>query len=92
MTKYRIEIAETLSRTVEMEADCEADAIDKVRQKYRNCEIILNASDYVKTEISVNKWKKQGGTLVLSREMLNFATANCSLWALANFVELDSSI
>jgi hypothetical protein len=55
MTKYRIEIAETLSRTVEMEADCEADAIDKVRQKYRNCEIILNASDYVKTEISVNK-------------------------------------
>jgi len=55
MTKYRIEITETLSHTVEMEADSEADAIDKVRQMYRNCEIILDASDYVETEISVKR-------------------------------------
>ena len=55
MTKYRIEIAETLSHTVEMEADSESDAIDKVRQMYRNCEIILDASDYVETEISVKR-------------------------------------
>jgi len=55
MTKYRIEITETLSHTVEMEADSEADAIGKVRQMYRNCEIILDASDYVETEISVKR-------------------------------------
>ena len=38
-----------------MEADSESDAIDKVRQMYRNCEIILDASDYVETVISVKR-------------------------------------
>ena len=55
MKKYRIEITETLSRTIETEAESEAVAVEKVRQMYRNGDIILDASDYIETEISVKK-------------------------------------
>ena len=55
MMKYRVEITETLSRTIEMDAKNEEAAVDMVRQMYRNCEIVLDASDYVETEISVKK-------------------------------------
>ena len=55
MKKYRIEVKELLSRIVETEADNEEDAVEMVRQMYRNCELVLDASDYVETEISVKK-------------------------------------
>jgi hypothetical protein len=55
MTKYRIEVTEVLSRIVEAEAENEDDAVEMVRQMYRNCELVLDASDYVETEISVKK-------------------------------------
>ena len=55
MTKYRVEITETLSRTIETNAESEDDAIEMVRQMYRNCKLVLDASDYVETEISVKK-------------------------------------
>ena len=55
MTKYRIEVTEVLSRIVETEAENEDKAVDRVRQMYQNCEIVLDASDYVETEISVKK-------------------------------------
>ena len=55
MTKYRIEVREVLSRIVETDAENEDDAVEMVRQMYRNCEIVLDASDYVETEISVKK-------------------------------------
>ena len=55
MTKYRIEVIEVLSRIVETEAENEDDAVEMVRQMYRNCELVFDASDYVETEISVKK-------------------------------------
>ena len=55
MTKYKIEVTEVLSRIVETDAENEDDAVEIVRQMYRNYEIILNASDYVETEISVKR-------------------------------------
>ena len=55
MTKYRIEITEVLSRIVETEANNEDDAVEMVRLMYRNCELVLDASDYVETEISVKR-------------------------------------
>ena len=55
MTKYRIDITETLSRTIETEAESEDEAVEIVRRMYRNCDIILDASDYVETEFSVKK-------------------------------------
>ena len=55
MTKYRIEVTEVLSRIVETEAENEDDAVEMVRQMYRNCELVLDASDYVETKISVKR-------------------------------------
>jgi len=55
MKKYRIEVTEVLSRIVETDAENEDDAVEMVRQMYRNCEIVLDASDYVETEISVKR-------------------------------------
>ena len=55
MTKYRVKIVETLSRTIETEAESGDAAVEKVRQMYQKCEIILDASDYVETEISVKR-------------------------------------
>ena len=55
MTKYRIEVTEVLSRIVETEAENEDEAVEMVRQMYRNCELVLDASDYVETEIRVNR-------------------------------------
>lgn len=58
MTKYRINITETLSRTIETEADSDRNAIEKVKLMYRNCDIVLDASDYVRTEFSVISEKR----------------------------------
>ena len=55
MTKYRIEVTEYLSRIVETEAENENDAVEMVRQMYRNCDLVLDSSDYVETEISVKR-------------------------------------
>ena len=55
MTKYRIEVTEYLSRIVETEAENEDDAVKIVRQMYQNCDLILDSSDYVETEISVKR-------------------------------------
>ena len=55
MTKYRIEVREVLSRIVETEAENADDAVEMVRQMYRNCEIVLDASDYQETDIDVKR-------------------------------------
>lgn len=55
MMKYRIKVTEILSRIIETEAENEDAAVEMVRQMYRNCDIVLDASDYIETEISVRK-------------------------------------
>ena len=55
MTKYRVEITETLSRTIETDAESEDAAVEQVSQMYQKCDIILDASDYVETKISVKR-------------------------------------
>ena len=57
MKKYSIEVLEVLSRIVEVEASDDKNAIDKVRQMYRKCEIVLDDSDYKETEFSVKDEK-----------------------------------
>ena len=57
MKKYSIEVLEVLSRIVEVEASDEEEAIERVRQKYRKCQIVLDDSDYKVTEISVKDEK-----------------------------------
>ncbi len=57
MKKYSIEVLEVLSRIVEVEAVNEDAAIERVRQMYRKCEIVLDDSDYKLTEMSVKDEK-----------------------------------
>ena len=59
MKKYSIEVLEVLSRIVEVEASDEEDAIERVRQMYRECDIVLDDSDYKVTEISVKGEKSE---------------------------------
>lgn len=49
MSKYAIRVEETLSRDIIVDADNIMDAIDKVRDMYRNEDIVLDASDHVDT-------------------------------------------
>ncbi len=55
MKKFRIEVTEVLRRIVDVEAESETEAIDTVWQMYRNCDVVLDASDYVETEISAKR-------------------------------------
>ena len=53
MKKYRIEVSEVQSRLVEVVAEDDAEAMQIVKAMYRNCHLVLDASDYVLTEFSV---------------------------------------
>ena len=59
MKKYSIEVLEVLSRIVEVEASDEEYAIEKVRQDYRKCRIVLDDSDYNYTDFSVKDEKSE---------------------------------
>lgn len=51
MQIYNIEIQEFLSKVVEVKAASVEEAISKVKEMYYNEEIVLDADDYVTTEI-----------------------------------------
>ncbi len=55
MPKFTLELTETLSRTISIEASSPEEAYDIARQKYHNEEIVLDSSDYVDTEIKVKE-------------------------------------
>lgn len=57
MKKYSVEVLEVLSHIVEVEASDDEDAIERVKQMYRKCEIVLDDSDYKVTEFSVKDEK-----------------------------------
>lgn len=51
MKKYEVEVHEILARIVEVEANNEDDAIEKVYEMYDNEEIVLDWHDLVEHEI-----------------------------------------
>lgn len=51
--KYKVNIEELLSRIVEVEADSDEEAEEKVREMYRNEEIVLDAEDLQSVEYFV---------------------------------------
>ena len=53
--KIKIEITETLQKTIEVEADTLETALIIVKEKYNNCEIILDETSYIDTEFKVVK-------------------------------------
>jgi len=48
---FKIEIQETLSRIIEVEADNIEEAIFKANEMYKNEEIVLSENDFVETKI-----------------------------------------
>lgn len=53
MKTFEIEITELLSRIIEVEAETENEAFEKVNEMYQNEKIVLDSSDYVDTEIKI---------------------------------------
>ena len=53
---FQIEIVETLSNIVEVNAENEQEALSKVRDMYRNEEIILYADDFIDTKFNIFKY------------------------------------
>lgn len=65
MAKQKVTIKETLVRTVEVEASDAAEAEETVWGAYRNGGIILDASDFIGVEITV-----EGSAHVLDHEYI----------------------
>lgn len=50
MKKYKVEIRETLSRVVEIEANSSEDALETVEDLYLDCAYVLDESDFKRYE------------------------------------------
>lgn len=50
MEIYKIEVKETLSRIIEIEANSIKQAFSKIQDLYKKEEIVLDSDDYVETE------------------------------------------
>jgi hypothetical protein len=53
--KYKVRIIETLSRVVEVEADDEMDALNKVEDMYCDSEVILDSEDFDFVDYEIEK-------------------------------------
>ena len=51
--KYKVNVEELLSKIVEVEADSDEEAEEKVKEMYMNEEIVLDASDFQSVEYFV---------------------------------------
>lgn len=51
--KKQVIITETLEHIVTVDAETDEDAITKVKQMYKNCDIVLTDEDYVCTEFEI---------------------------------------
>lgn len=50
METFKIEVKETLSRIIEIQAESKEDALLMIEELYKKQEIVLDADDYVVTE------------------------------------------
>lgn len=46
MKTFQIEVRETLSRVLDVEANSSEDALEIVKKKYEKCEVVLDADDF----------------------------------------------
>lgn len=56
---YEVTISELLSKSFEVEAISNEDAIKKVTEKYKNKDIVLTADDFYDVEFLVTNVKKR---------------------------------
>ena len=59
MKKFRVTVTETLKRFIEVEAENEDEAAEKVDFMYDNEDIVLTADDYYATNITVDELPEQ---------------------------------
>ncbi len=50
METFKIEVKETISKIIEIEASSKEDAYSKVKEMYNTEKIILDSEDYIDTE------------------------------------------
>ena len=50
---FKVEITETLQRTVEIKAESEQSAIEKVKDMYRNEDIVLGYEDFIENDFQI---------------------------------------
>lgn len=55
METFKIEVKETLSRIIEIQAESKEDALLRIEELYKKQEIVLDADDYVVTEFLKTK-------------------------------------
>ena len=55
MKKYFVTITETLEKTVEVFASNEEEAKNKVEDRYKSCDIVLDYEDLENTDFSIYK-------------------------------------
>ncbi len=53
MKSYKVEITETLCRTVKVEAKDDDEAISKVSEAWRRSEYVLDADDFIEARFDV---------------------------------------
>lgn len=51
--KYYVKITETLSKVIEVEAESENDALEKVDEAYSNSDIVLSADDFEESDMFI---------------------------------------
>lgn len=50
---YKVELSETITRVVTIEAESEEQALAKVKQQYEDGEITLDISDYLESNVAI---------------------------------------
>lgn len=58
MKKYLVEITETLQKQITISANSREEAEQKIRERYKDEDIVLNEKDYVNTDFHVIKETK----------------------------------
>ena len=53
MKEFKVEITETLQKTITIMAENETDAIEKAKESYYAEEIVLDDSAYIETEYNI---------------------------------------
>lgn len=59
MKKYKIIITETLKKELEIEAESKDKALEFVKEKYRDEEIVLSADDFVDVDFKVKETRNK---------------------------------
>lgn len=54
--KYAVIITETLTTTVTVDAENKKEALDIVKKKYDDCEIVLSSEDFFEVDMNVMEY------------------------------------